>query len=258
MRTSHLTWLFWLGLIAAVVFLFVLRSGQDDGVEPAWWAAWGPHALLVLLISGSVLYVRTMNRRAGTVDEGARLLERGRYAQALAQFEVQRQTDPGRAATLYNVGVCRLLLWQVEQALADLTSASTHAGATDPLLAPLLAEMIALACALLGRRDEASAYLQSVAPGTLTEARQALVLGISAARSGDFSSARAYLGSFEARQMGGVLGALARAVDALCIERVSGELRHVDRVALFGEAGPEGLRVAWPELVAFVERAPAW
>ena len=44
----------------------------------------------------------------------------------------------------------------------------------------------------------------------------------------------------------------------MCIEKLTGELRHVDRIALFGETGPEELRKAWPELIAFVERAPAW
>lgn len=42
------------------------------------------------------------------------------------------------------------------------------------------------------------------------------------------------------------------------IEHLSGEKRHVDRIALFGETGPEGLRKGWPELIDFVERAPAW
>jgi hypothetical protein len=42
------------------------------------------------------------------------------------------------------------------------------------------------------------------------------------------------------------------------VEEASGELRHVDAVPLFGETGPEGLRKAWPELIAVVERAPAW
>jgi hypothetical protein len=58
--------------------------------------------------------------------------------------------------------------------------------------------------------------------------------------------------------MAGTIGALARTIDALCIEQLTQERRHVDRVVLFGEAAPDELKRHWPELIAFVERAPAW
>jgi hypothetical protein len=35
----------------------------------------------------------------------------------------------------------------------------------------------------------------------------------------------------------------------------TGEQRHVDRVTLFGEVGPDRLGAFWPELVAWVEKA---
>ena len=70
--------------------------------------------------------------------------------------------------------------------------------------------------------------------------------------------ARAKLSTFEVKQTSGTIGTFARTLDAFCIERLTGELRHIDRIALFGETGPEGLRKAWPEFIAFVERAPAW
>ena len=68
--------------------------------------------------------------------------------------------------------------------------------------------------------------------------------------------AREMLGRYELRSLGGPTRGLSDALKAWSVELTTGGRRHVDRVALFGEAGPEGLREAWPELVAFVERAP--
>ena len=100
--------------------------------------------------------------------------------------------------------------------------------------------------------------LAEVPAGRGDPGRVGLAEAILLIRAGDAMGARAKLGRFEVKHMAGTIGALARTLDALCIERLTGELRHVDRVALFGESGPDELRKAWPELIAFVERAPAW
>jgi hypothetical protein len=59
------------------------------------------------------------------------------------------------------------------------------------------------------------------------------------------------------KQLGGGTGALVNALRAWAIERTTGELRHVDRVLLFGETGPQAVEKVWPELAQFVARAPA-
>lgn len=114
----------------------------------------------------------------------------------------------------------------------------------------LLPEHLALTHALLGRTGDAQRMLIEVPAGQgdpgLVALAQAILL--QRARADDAAGARAKLNSFEAKQLTGSIGALARTLDALCIEKLTGELRHVDRVAQFGETG----------LVAFVERAPEW
>lgn len=76
------------------------------------------------------------------------------------------------------------------------------------------------------------------------------------ARAGDFRAVLDRVSGFDAKQLPGVLGALGRTLEAWAVELTSGERRHVDRVALYGESGPDELVRAWPELVAFTERAP--
>ncbi|MBE2253490.1 MAG: hypothetical protein IAE78_28440 [Myxococcus sp.] len=122
-------------------------------------------------------------------------------------------------------------------------------------MAPLVVEHQALVKALLGdvagARQALGQRPSSADPrlNTLTEA----VLQL---RAGDLEGARTRLGRFDAKQLAGTFGALGRALEGFCVAQLSGELRHVDRVALYGETGSGELASAWPELVAFVERAP--
>jgi len=58
----------------------------------------------------------------------------------------------------------------------------------------------------------------------------------------------------EVRQLGGTERAIADTLAAWCALELRGELRPIDRIALFGEAAPDGLFEVWPELQAFLER----
>ena len=147
-------------------------------------------------------------------------------------------------------------MWQLESAATQLELARQLSGENTGALVALLPEHLALTYALLGRSADAQASLAAVPTSRAYPGRLALVTAIILARTGDPAGARSKLASFEAKQLGGVMGALARTVDAFCVELLTAELRHVDRVALFGETGADGLSRAWPELIAFVERAP--
>lgn len=208
-----------------------------------------------LVVSGVLwLWLRRANREAGERRAASRLINLGRYSQALNVFGAESELRPSDPIAAFNAGVCRLHLWQLPRAAADFERARAlgHSAA----LAAILPEHLSLTYALLGRAPEAARLLEG-APAGGHPGRQALVRAILHARSGDPIRARAQLGTFEAKQLGGVMGGLARTVDAYCVEALTGEQRHVDRVALFGETGADGLAQAWPELIDFVERAPA-
>jgi hypothetical protein len=142
----------------------------------------------------------------------------------------------------------------VDTALSDFQTSKDQGGLKSEFIAPYLADHFALSLALLNRPAEAHDALAH-APAT---SRATLAKAVRLEREGDAAGARKALACFEVKQLGGVLGALGRTVDLMSLERLTGELRPVDRVALFGETGSDALRKLWPELVDFVERAPVW
>lgn len=265
MRQSFKTIGVWLVLMVLFVAFYQVFSTKPDGAAPAIaeasqsavrWSSWLPMVLVVAFF----IYFMRLQRKYRPSHEGVRLLAEGRYAQALERFEQYRTKLPKEPTGLLNLGLTKLQLWKLEAALVDLEAARslTQGKAKVGELATFAAEHLAITQALLGKEADARQSLQSIPAGQGHPGRVRLSEAILLARAGDAVGARAKLNTFEAKQLGGTLGALARTVDALCIERVSGERRHVDRIALFGETGPEELARAWPELVSFVERAPAW
>jgi tetratricopeptide (TPR) repeat protein len=188
-------------------------------------------------------------------NEAIELLNRGRAAEALARFQQAGGKTP-TPIERYNIGIARLFLWQLDEAIAELELASTQAGEVELLKrgGPMV---LALATALMGRRPQAQSWLEKVDARDRELGNVLLVHAVFAARDGDFAKAREMLSRHEVKQLGAFYAALAHAVTAWCIEQTQGERRHVDRIALFGETGPERLQKAWPELAAFIERAPA-
>ncbi len=252
----------WVVLIALFAGFYVLFDGRgpSDGSRAAIdlgsvLRQWLPFIFLFLAV---VFFLRRMQGH-GPINEGVRLLWQGRYVQALQLFETYRKAFPNQPVGAFNAGSTRLQLWKLEAALADLQVAEelTRSQKAEAFSA-IVPEHLALTFALLGREGDARASLAAIPEGKGDPGRVGLVQAILLARAGDFLGARGKLSAFEVKQMSGTVGAFARTLDAMCIERTSGELRHVDRVALFGEAGPDELRKAWPEFVAFVDRAPAW
>jgi len=228
-------------------------SPRTDDVS-LWQAIVTQFLPIMVLFTVFVVFMRRLRRQSLPATVGVTLLSQGRYAEALAQFEQDRSTNPKDTVGVFNTGVAKLSLWKLE---ADLQAAEQMAGGKRPVLETLLPEHLALAFALVGDEAAARQRLATIASGKGDPGRIALAEAILLTRAGNPSEARRRLGSFESKQLGGTMGALARVVDAMCVESLTGELRHVDRVALFGEGGPDELRKAWPDFVAFIERAPA-
>ena len=261
-RRTLLLWLVLLILYGLFYLTFSNRAGAP--VEPPrpecetstsqlllQWAV--PVGLFVTVL---VLF-RWWSRRYHRMNEGVALLNQGRVLQALESFEKSRGNDSKDPAHTFNIAVAQLRLWRLEQARRGFEAARQMKGTGQGNVAVLAPENEALVAALQGRLGDAEEALQRTTDQS-TPSQVALARGLIAARRGDWELTRKQLNSHEARQLGGVLGALMRTVDAYAVERLGGGLRPVDRVALFAEAGPEGLKNAWPELIAFVEAAPVW
>ena len=255
----------WVVLIILFVAFYQVFSqpppagGVHEPVPTPQWstifANWLPIVFLFLFF---IFFMRRLQSRHAPTHEGVKLLGQGRYVQALEIFEKYRRAQPNEPAGAFNSASTKLQLWKLDAALVDLEAARKMAKGKVAALAALLPEHLALVQALLGRLGDARQSVQDIPADQADPGRVRLAEAIILVRSGDAAGARAKLSSFEVKQMSGTMGALARTLDAMCIERLTGELRHVDRIALFGETGPEELRKAWPELINFVERAPAW
>lgn len=263
MSRATRTIVIWVVLIILFVGLFKFlqanppaepRPQADEGFWGSMLSQFLP--VFVAFVFFAVFFGR-FQKKVALANEGVRLMSQGRYAEALEKFERYRQAHPKEAPGAFNAGVAKLCLWKLERAAEDLKAAEQLGGQKLSTLATSLPEHLALTLALLADETGARRSLALIPAGKGDAGRIALGEAILFARSGNPTEARRRLGSFESKQLGGSIGALARAIDAMCVDALTGELRHVDRIALFGETGPQELRKAWPELVAFVERAPA-
>lgn len=251
-------------IILFVAFYRVFSKPPDPDAVPvprsadSGWVSFFPRVVPVAFLGLFFAFYWLARRRYDSTIEALRLFRQGRYVQALAIYEKYRKAQPKQPLAALNCGAARLFLWKLEQALLDLEEAQRLLGSQEWELRGMLLENLALTQALLGRAGEARLTLTEIPEGKADPARVGLTEAILLARTGDAAGARAKLSSFEVKQLGGSIGAMSRAVDGFCLETLTGQRRHLDRVALFGETGPDELRKAWPELVAYVERAPAW
>lgn len=192
-------------------------------------------------------------QHARAIREGDRLMALGRAAEALAAYETAVRHAPKNALGPSKVGIAKTLLWRPAAALDAFARARA---ASVGGITPSAVEHEALVKALSGDVSGARRSLQEVPAPARDPRLTALVEAVLMARAGDFRAVLDRVSGFDAKQLPGVLGALGRTLEAWAVELTSGERRHVDRVALYGESGPDELGRAWPELVAFTERAP--
>jgi hypothetical protein len=244
----------WVVLIVFFVAFYRAFSNGQGGINFSG-LGFAPWAIVAAVFTGVVVWGRRQRRINQLSTDGAELLNRGRCAEALAKFEEFRRRSRSPIGP-YNVGVARLWLWQFDEAARELEAARKGAKQV-PAVAAGIPIVLGLVNAMQGDRNAAENAFASI-DAKLKDSGQVLLLqGVLACRTGDFTKARQLFARHEIKQLGGFHGALANALNAWCIEQTQGELRHVDRIALFGETGPERLKAAWPELAAFVERAPA-
>ncbi len=222
------------------------------------WEVLGSWLPVVLVAGGLFAFFVWRARRTNQRNtDGITLLQKGRFLDALKAFEAVRDRNQRAGVGWYNAGIALLGLWRVVDADASFATAA----AKDMRLwdfRTLLAPQRALTAALLDRRTDVADRLVECASLAVADSAQAtLAKAVLAAREGRWPDARAELQRYEVKMLSGPTRGLADALTAWAAEQLTGQLRHVDKVALFGETGPDGLKKVWPELVGFVDRAPA-
>jgi tetratricopeptide (TPR) repeat protein len=225
-------------------------------LEPGLARSWAFPAV-VGGITFVFVFLRMRRANADSV-EGIALLNQGRFIDAVAAFEKGLARSPRSHIFLFNKGVALMSLWRTADAEAAFDrAASMRVSNFSFNLERMLVPQRALAAALLGRVDAARTHLARAEALQLGRSAQLTITNaVLAFRANDLTQARALLGAYEVKLLGGPTRGLADALTAWCVSRLGGPQRPIDKVALYGEAGPDALRKVWPELVEFVSQAP--
>ncbi|XXF78263.1 hypothetical protein P2318_00465 [Myxococcaceae bacterium GXIMD 01537] len=212
-----------------------------------------PYLLLLLPAVVWAYYLPRYRRSARLTQEALALLKEGRNFAALEKFEAARTLARRRAVPTYNIGICRLRLWQLKESERELASVTTMEGGRHPAFQRVLLPSLALVAALEGRTREALQRLDEARTLGVDAAPDAvLASAVLACRRRDWSEARALLERRECSQLEGPSRGLRDAMVAWCVEQLTGERRKVEPLSVFGEASTDTLQAAWPELVAFL------
>lgn len=240
-------------IVGLILFGALATLGQAYGVVPM--GAWFPIVVGVVTLA---FFVFRTNRANAEAVEGITLLNQGRFTEALAAFERSHKRYPRSHIFIFNRGIALLSLWRVSEAEASFLQASRMRVANFSFnLERMVVPYLALTAGLLGRLDEARQRIEQGDRLALDRsAHLTIAKAVVALRSNELKQARALITSYEVKLLGGPTRGLADALNAWVAEQFLGQTRPVDRVALFGEAGPDALRKAWPELTDFVVRAP--
>lgn len=246
----------WLALVSLFGVAFVVATRLPEDLRVRFVTSWFPFASFAVFLSVFVLlfsWARAANRLS---VEGNSLLSQGRFVEAIAMFERAAKLARRSNVIPYYRGVALMCLWRLDEAEQSFAEAAAQRFVAADLT-KLLYPSRSLAAALNGRTDEARARIaEAERLGAGNTAEVTLARAVLHARAGEWAAARGLLQRYEVKLLGGPMRGLADALYAWCVERLTGELRAVDRVGLQGEAGPDGLKKVWPELVAFVDLAP--
>jgi hypothetical protein len=200
----------------------------------------------------TIIFLPRYRRSRQLNDEGVKLLSEGHVFAALEKFLAARPLAKSPVIPTFNIGICRLQLWQLEEAEHQLSRVSEREDLL-PGFRGILMGPFALVAALEGRLKEALQRIDEARELKSDSAAQAvLASAVLSCRRGDWTGGRALLERPECLTLGGPLRGLRDALLAWSVERLTGERRHVDLLAVFGEAAPDKLQAAWPELVAFI------
>ncbi|HYO58489.1 hypothetical protein [Archangium sp.] len=251
MRGSLRVIALWVVLI--VLFIAFYNFFNPSGPMPGW-ASWFPIIVIGVIVAFSVRSGKRVQKGMQLNLEGNALMTRGRIAAALEKFEAARPLlkNQGQGVISFNVGLCQLVLWQLDAAERELLDAQAHKQLSTEVR-PLLPARLALVAALRGKVGEAEQRLAEAR--TVEEDDDSVTVlaeGALACRRGDWARARMLLEGPATHVLGGPLRGLRDALLAWSVERTTGERRFVDPVTVFGEASTDKLRESWPELVSFL------
>lgn len=246
----------WLVLVALFLGAYVLATRLPEDLRVRFVTSWFPFAMFAVFLAVFVLFLSWARAANRLSVEGNSFLAQGRFVDAIGMFERAAKLARRSNVIPYYRGIALLCLWRVEEAeRAFAEAAGQRVVAAD--LTKLLHPSRSLAAALLGREAEARVRLaEAERVGAGSTAEVLLARAVLAGRAQRWDEARGLLQRYEVKLLGGPVRGLADALYAWCVEQLTGELRPVDRVGLLGETGPEALERLWPELWAFVERAP--
>jgi tetratricopeptide (TPR) repeat protein len=246
-----------LWVVLIVLFIAFYNFFNPHGSLPGW-STWFPLLVMAVVVAFSVRAGKRVQQGTRLNAEGNMLMARGRVVAALEKFEAARPLFKNQSQDVlaFNVGLCHLLLWQLEAAEREFQRARSAAQLSADVR-PLIPTRLALVAALRGEVGEAHERLEEArTAGGEGDPLLVLTEGVLACRRGDWAQARMLLEGPTTHVLGGPLRGLRDALLAWSVERTTGERRYVDPVTVFGEASTDKLREAWPELVSFlVERA---
>lgn len=237
------------------IILFGALAGLAQAYGLVQLGAWFP--ILVGVVTLAFFVFRTKRANAESI-EGITFLNQGRFTEALAAFERSHKRYPRSHVFIFNRGIALLSLWRVADAETSFLQAAQMKVANFSFnLERMVVPYLALTAGMLGRLDEARQRIAQAEQLKLDRsAHLTIARAVVALRTNELKRARELLSAYEVKLLGGPTRGLADALNAWSAEQFLGQARPVDRVALFGEAGPDALRKVWPELVDFVTRAP--
>lgn len=254
MKQSHKTLLLWMLLIGLLTSVYAMVGGSsgeaadamDDG---SYLPSLVFLAVVGLIVAAVAFFGRGARKAFAASEEGARLLNLGRPSAALEQFRAATALSD-QPAFRFNAIVAETQLFRLTQA-RDALESLRKTRPPEPI-ASLIADQQVLIDTLLGTATDAIAasYRDREAP------LARLLAAIVAVRTDRFARAHVILSESVIKQLGGYLRGLADVLIAWCAWELREERLPVDRAALFGEADAEGLLQHWPELRAFLDRAP--
>jgi hypothetical protein len=248
-------------LIGAAIGIVLVVLGQLVPEVGELGREFGRRPYLILLLfliplALAPILVPRYRKSARLNDEGIALLAQGRVFAALEAFTAARSLAKSPVVATFNIGLCRLCLWQLDEAERELATLHARKDLT-PQFRGMMLQRFALVAALAGRSQDAVARLdeaRALTRDTLVEAP--LAEAVLACRDQDWARARALLEREEMLTLVATLRGLRDALLAWSVARLTGERRGVEPLAVFHEASPDKLQAAWPEFAAFLLASP--
>jgi hypothetical protein len=257
-------------LVVLGVFAVCRGCAKDPATAPSLPAVAGYVAASLLALAAAVVLVAMAtaihaNRKARRLyAQGTQHFEAHQHADARAAFEEGERAQPRWPSFGLNRGQLELLRWNPMGARAHFERAwklllekegRRIASTRDyQTMRAALPQWIAVSAALAG--DIAAAQEWLAKAGDVLVNHAALMTRVTlACRASDFPAAARELAAFDVSTTGYALGVVALTLHSWSLEQTGGEARPL-HPTLFAELQPGALESVWPELAAFIARAP--